>query len=204
MSEPVNLSDVPRRFLNATAWAELRAFAPNDLIALVYMNAPYPDDEDPNDFFWDRSGSAAEAVSCYETGRSLLRECRSLLSSRKLVAAGRDAHGRRRTISASEWLDLWPMFATNKATGPGKVLDEVQVFEIGASNTPHEQLSSDCVAWLKERNVAKLGAKKFVLYEDARQRFGNSLTHAVFDAAYLIVFGYGRGRPRKIKITSST
>ena len=71
MSEPVNLSDMPRRFLNATAWAELRAFAPNDLIALVYMNAPYPDDEDPNDFFWDRSGSAAEAVSCYETGRSL-------------------------------------------------------------------------------------------------------------------------------------
>src|SRR5437588_6388155 len=93
MSEPINLSDVPRRFLNRTTWAKLRAFAPNDLLALVYMNAPYPDDGDPNGFFWDRSGSAAEAISCYQTGRSLLRQCRSLLSSKKLVATGRDVNG---------------------------------------------------------------------------------------------------------------
>ena len=72
MSEPLSLSDVPRRFLNPTAWAKLRAFAPNDLLALVYMNAPYPDDKDPNDFFWDRPGSAADAICCYETGRALL------------------------------------------------------------------------------------------------------------------------------------
>jgi hypothetical protein len=91
------------------------------------------------------------------------------------------------------------MFATNKATGPGKVLDEVQIFQMSASNTPHGQLLSDCIAWLKERNAARLGAKKFVLYEYARQRFGNSLTHAVFDAAYLTVFGRGRGRPTKTK-----
>jgi hypothetical protein len=202
MSEPVNLSDVPRRFLNPTAWAKLRSFAPNDLFALIYMNAPYPGDEDPNDFFWDRPRSAADAIRCYQTGRSLLRECRSLLSSRKLVATGQDASGRRKTISASEWLDLWPMFATNKAVGPDRAFDEVQVFEMSASDTPHGQLSSDCIAWLKERNAAGLTEKKLVLYEDARQRLGNALTHAIFDAAYLAVFGRGRGRPKKTKTES--
>jgi len=137
MSEPAILSDVPHRFLNSREWATLRSFAPNDLLALVYMNAPYPDDKDPNDFFWDRSGSAADAIRCYQTGRSMLRQCRSLLSSKKLVATGLDAtNGRREIISSSEWLDLWPMFATNRAVGPGRVFNEVQVFEMSASDTP--------------------------------------------------------------------
>jgi hypothetical protein len=197
MSEPVNLSDVPRRFLNPTAWAQLRAFAPNDLFALIYMNAPYPGDEDPNDFFWDYPRSAADAIRCYQTGRFLLRECRSLLSGRKLVATGQNASGRRKTITASEWLDLWPMFVTNKAVGPDRAFDGVQVFEMKASDTPHKRLSFDCIAWLKERNAVGLTEKKLVLYEDARQKFGNALTHAIFDAAYLAVFGRGRGRPKK-------
>jgi hypothetical protein len=197
MSEPVNLSDVPRRFLNPTAWAELRAFSPNDLFALVYINAPYPDDEDPNGFFWDRPRSAGDAIRCYKTGRSLLRQFRSLLSSGKLIATGRDATGRRKTISANDWLNLWPMFATNKAAGPDRAFDEVQVFEMKASGTPHEKLFSDCTDWLKDQNTAGLSEKKLAFYEDARQRFGNALTHAIFDAAYLAVFGRGRGRPKK-------
>jgi hypothetical protein len=81
MSEPVNLSDVPHRFLDQRAWAALRSCAPNDLLALVYINAPYPDEAEPNDFFWDRSRSASDAVRCYTIGRSLLRECRARLNS---------------------------------------------------------------------------------------------------------------------------
>jgi hypothetical protein len=199
MSEPVSLSDVPRRFLNPTAWAKLRAFAPNDLLALVYMNAPYPEDEDPNDFFWDRPGSAADALRCYQTGRSLVRQSRSFLSSRKLVATGRDANGRRKTISANEWLDLWPMFATNRAAGPERVYTEVQVFEATSTETPHAQLSADCIAWLQEQKTAGFTGKKLVLYQDARGKLGGALTHAIFDAAYLVVFGRGRGRPKKSK-----
>src|SRR6516165_10263790 len=187
MSEPINLSDVPRRFL---------AFAPNDLLALVYINAPYPDEANPSDFFWDRPRSAADAVRCYKTGRSLLQQSRSLLSCGKLIAAGRDATGRRRTISANEWLNLWPMFATNGTVGPDGRYDDVQVFEATSSETPHAELFSDCIAWLKERSIAGLVGKKFDLYTEARQRFGSRLTHAIFNAAYLAVFGRARGRPK--------
>jgi hypothetical protein len=196
MSEPVNLSNVPHRFLAPRAWATLRSFAPNDLLALIYINAPYPDDKDPNDFFWDRSGSAADAVRCYQTGRSLLRQCRSLLSSRKLVATGLDASGRREIISSSEWLDLWPMFATNRAMGPDRVYEEVQISKATPIETPHARLSSECVAWLQEHKSTGLLGKKFALFEDAQQRFGAGLTHAIFDAAYLSVFGRKRGRPK--------
>jgi len=197
MNAPIKLSDVPRRFLNPTAWAKLRAFAPNDLLALIYINAPCPDQANPNDFFWDCPRSATDAMRCYKTGRSLLRQSRSLLSSRKLVATGRDSSGKRKTISASEWLDLWPMFATDRATGPDKVFTDVEVFEATSSGTPQAQLSSDCIAWLKERKIAGVVGKKFALHEEARQRFGNGLTHAIFDAAYLAVFGRGRGRPKR-------
>jgi len=199
MSEPINLSNVPRKFLNRTTWAKLRAFAPNDLLALVYINAPYPDEANPSDFFWDRPRSAADAIRCYKTGRSLLQQSRSLLSSRKLIATGRDATGRRKTISANEWLNLWPMFATNGAVGPDGRYDEVQVSEATPSETPHAELFSNCIALLKERSIAGLIGKKPALYENARQKLGCALTHALFDAAYLVVFAHGRGRPKKIK-----
>ena len=197
MSEPIDLSAVPSRFLNPKEWAKLRAFAPNDLLALTYINAPYPDEENPGDFFWDRDGSIKDAIRCYNIGRSLLRHCRTLLSEGKLVATGLNSAGRRQTISSREWLNLWPMFATNKAAGPGQVFDEVKVFEASVSDTAHAQVSADCVAWLKEQKITGSGVKKEVLFEDARKALGCRLTHAIFDAAYLTVFGRGRGRPRK-------
>jgi hypothetical protein len=54
MTEPVKLSNVPKKFLDAGNWASLRKFASQDIIALCYINAPYPDDEDPSSFFWNR------------------------------------------------------------------------------------------------------------------------------------------------------
>jgi hypothetical protein len=88
------------------------------------------------------------------------------------------------------------MFATNGAVGPDGRYDEVQVFEATSSETPHAELSSKCIAWLKERDIAGLIGKKPALYEDARRELGCALTHALFDAAYLAVFGRARGRPK--------
>ena len=196
MSETVKLSDTPRLLLDAREWTTLRSFAPNDLLALVYINEPYPDEENPSSFFWDRPRSASDAIRCYKTGRSLLQQCRSLLNSGKLVATGRDASGKRKVISAREWVNLWPMFATNKAVGPDSAYEEVQIYEPTPSETPQAQLSSDCIAWLNERKIAGDVPKKYVLYSDAQRQFGSGLTNAIFDAGYRIVFGHRRGRPK--------
>ena len=78
MTHQVSLSEVPGRFLDEGNWNSLRKSASQELIALTYINAPYPSEEDPSDFFWDRTGTATEAVHCYQIGRSLLDECRLL------------------------------------------------------------------------------------------------------------------------------
>jgi len=201
MSESVSLRDVPSRFLDQRKWRALRKFASQELIALTYITAPYPDEENPENFFWGRSGSAEDAIRCYHTGRSLLQQCRHRLNAGQLVATGVDrSSGKRRTISASEWVNLWPMFATNTAAGPDQAFDDINVFQEEHRNTSHETLCSECIAWLKEQRTAGLGEKKTTLYEYARHRFGNSLTHAIFDAAYLAAFARRRGRPKKSSI----
>jgi len=201
MSESVSLREVPGRFLDQRRWRALREFTSQELVALTYINAPYPDEEYPENFFWGRSGSAEDAIRCYHMGRSLLQECRYRLNAGQFVASGVDrSSGRRRTISANEWVNLWPMFATNTATGPDQVFDDIKIFQAERRNTSHETLSSECIAWLKEQRTAGAGEKKTTLYEYARHRFGNSLTHAIFDAAYLAAFARRRGRPKKSSI----
>src|SRR5262245_38899134 len=201
MSESVSLRDVPGRFLDQGKWRALREFTSQELIALLCINAPYPDEENPDNFFWGRCRSAEDRIRCYHTGRSLLQRCRYLLNAGQLVASGIDrSSGKRRTISAGEWVSLWPMFATNTATGPDQAFDDINVFQAERGNTSHETLSSECIAWLKEQRTAGSGEKKTALHEYARRRFGNSLTHAIFDAAYLAAFARRRGRPKKSSI----
>lgn len=196
MSHSVCLSEVPGRFLDQRKWKSLRKSASKEIIALTYINAPHPGEEDPSDFFWDRPGSAADAVLCYRTGRSLLEECRSLLSGGKLIATGvvKSDPRRRTPISPKEWLNLWPMFATNKAVGPNSDYGEVEIYEVPFN--PREKLVSDCTEWLKGSLLSGRNVKKTALYEDARRAFGDTLTHAIFEAAYLMAYGRQRGRPK--------
>ncbi len=68
--------------------------------------------------------------------------------------------------------------------------EEVKISKAKSLETPHARLSSECVAWLQAHKTAGLVEKKFALFEDAQQRFGAGLTHVIFDAAYLSVFGF--------------
>jgi hypothetical protein len=141
MSESISLRDVPGRFLDQPKWHALREFTSQELIALTYINAPYPDEEYPETFFCGGSGSAEDAIRCYHTGRSLLQQCRYLLNAGQLVASGVDrSSGKRRSISASEWVNLWPMFATNTATGPDQAFDDINVFQAERRNVPNASL----------------------------------------------------------------
>jgi hypothetical protein len=192
MSPPIRLSETPGRFLDPNKWAELQAFASNGLLALTYINAAYPDPDCPEEFFWERSGSFDRAVRCYEVGRELLDQCRHLLIKGKLVAIGTCPSGQRKTIKPIEWANLWPMFATNSATGSKNSFCNVQVIE-----SSNEMLSRECAAWLRQMNADLLSQKKQALFTLAQTEFGSKLTHAVFNAAYKSVLGRPRGRPRK-------
>jgi hypothetical protein len=197
MTNQVSLSEVPGRFLDEGNWSSLRKSASQELIALTYINASHPSEEDPSDFFWDRTGTATEAVHCYRIGRSLLDECRLLLNAGRLMATGVDEKtAERKAISASEWANVWPMFATNTAVGPNSAYFALRIFE-APPETTREKLISDCIAWLKGQRAADTHLKRTALHGDARRTLGNTLTHAIFDAAYRSVFERRRGRPKK-------
>src|SRR5271169_5174988 len=146
MVVPIGLDQAPQKFLDQRKWAQLRAFASNELIALTYLNALYPDQDNPSDFFWGREGSFREAVHCYELGKELLGQCRRLLIERELIATGTRPNGAREMIKPMEWTNIWPMFATNRATGPDQWFDKVEILESTALQTPHQRILLDCMS----------------------------------------------------------
>jgi hypothetical protein len=69
MSAPIGLNETPGRLLDPNKWAELRAFASSDLLALTYINAPYPAPDCPQEFFWGRTSPALRSRSPRSTNR---------------------------------------------------------------------------------------------------------------------------------------
>ena len=201
MSAAFELREAPARFLDRQKWTELRAFAKHELIALTYMNAPFPDENNPSAFFWGCEGSFDEAVQCYLTGRTLLKECRLLLVQRKLVATGSRPGREREAIPALEWANLWPLFATNRAVGPNNAFNNVEIHEAAPIENADHKLLLDCFSWFTVQTSEMLGQKKGALFYQARLELGGKLTHAIFNVAYKSVLGLPRGRPRKIRKT---
>jgi len=194
MSGWISLSEAPNKLLDQNKWAQVRAFAPNDLIALTFLNAPYPDPEDPSDFFWGRDGSPEEAVRCYDLGRDLVSLCRHRLIEGSLAAVGTRL-GERQRIEPSAWVDMWPMFATNRASGPIAIFDDVELSEALETSDAKEQ--RNCKNWLREQSARDLERKKALLFHLAKRALRQNLTQSNFDAAYRAILGHPRGRPKK-------
>jgi hypothetical protein len=190
MSVPVALRDAPSLFLDPGKWAELRSFARNDLIALTYINAPYPDKSD----LFRREGSFEEALRCYELGRALLHECRLLFVQRKLIATLPAPDGKRVKIPGIAWINLWPLFATGRANGPGIIFNEIEIYE-----THQRKLERTCLAWLISRTDLPTH-KKHTIYQEAKLALGKKLSHAIFNAAYKRALGRKRGRPPTVQL----
>src|ERR1700730_18800600 len=111
MSAPIGLREVPKTVLDSTRWTELRAFASSDLMALTLINAPYPDPDNPTDFFWGRDSTFDDALRCYDIGRDLLCQCRMLLIERKLFGNVIKPNGKREMIKPPDWAHPWHLLA---------------------------------------------------------------------------------------------
>ena len=193
MSGSIRLRDVPATFFDAKKWNVLRSTAPNELTALCCLNAAYPDPSDPCDVFCVQGRSLDDAVELYWTGRSLLNYYRISLVNRKHVATGVGPDGKRVKIPATAWINLWPWFATGRASGPGIIFDEIEIYETDGS-----KLERACAAWLASRTDL-LTQKKAAIYHEAKLAFGKKLSHAIFNAAYKGMLGRKRGRPPTVQ-----
>jgi hypothetical protein len=147
MPKPISLSEIPQS-LYPDIWAQIRPHACSDIGALTYLNAPYPDEDSPSDFFFGRSGSFDEARHCYRLGRQLLDGCRDALIKGRLRAVGLTSDDQHTAISAHAWGNLWPMFATNWASGPESRFYDVQIIE------PYKELQ--IIEWLHRQPTLSL------------------------------------------------
>jgi predicted neutral ceramidase superfamily lipid hydrolase len=100
-------------------------------------------------------------------------------------------------INPTDWANLWPMFATNGATGPSQAFDDVEIHESTALETSDGKMLLDCLNWFRVQDPEALKQKKAALHHRAKLEVGANLTHAVFNAAYKAALGRSRGRPRK-------
>jgi len=192
MSSATRLIDLPDKFLDQEKWAQVRALASNKLEALSYLNAPFPNSA--ADFFWNGRGSDSDARRCYRLGKSLVEESRSLFTTGRLVASGLTRGGVRQKILKSWWIDLYPLFATDRIVGRTRQFFDIEVTQDDVSNTAAEKQLIGCITWLKDQRAQGSRSKK-VLWYDARRIFGPGLTKRAFDAAYKVVFDSPRGHP---------
>jgi hypothetical protein len=189
MPKPISLSEIPQS-LYPDIWAQIRPHACSDIGALTYLNAPCPDEESPSDFFFGCSGSFDGARHCYLLGRRLLDGCRDDLIKGRLRAVGLTSDGQRAAIPALAWGNLWPMFATNWASGPNSRFYDVRITE-----SLNEIRRRKCIAWLSRLPPSALSEKKSTLFRMAIEEL--SASNRSFNEAYNAVLGRPRGRPRK-------
>ena len=190
MSPAIPLHEVPGQFLDQQQWAQVRELTSSEMEALCSLNAPYPDGA--HDFFWKSGRSDPDARRCYRVGKAVLEDCRSKLVSGELIATGETNNGIRQVIPAASWLSLYPMFATDKATGRTRLFKNVEVHRNELSQA--EAKLDECIAWLRQCQLEGMTAKK-VLRHEAAGRFPG-ITSRTFDLAYAKTLRRKRGRPR--------
>jgi hypothetical protein len=186
----IPLREVPSQFLDPQAWAQMRELTSSEMEALCSLNAPYPDGA--QDFFWKSGRSDPDARRCYRLGKSVLEDCRSKLMSGELIATGETNNGIRQVIPAAWWSSLYPMFATDMARGRTRLFKNVEVRR--NELTQAEVKLDECIAWLRQRQLEGVTAKKVLRHQAARRFAG--ITSRTFDLAYGKALRRKRGRPR--------
>jgi len=168
MLPAIPLREVPGQFLDQQQWAQVRQLTSSDMEALCSLNAAYPDGA--HDFFWKSGRSDADARRCYRLGKAMLEDCRSKLISGELLAIGETRNDIRREIPVTWWSALYPLFAADKARGGTRLFKNVAVRH--NELTEAEVKLNECVAWLRQRELEGVTAKKVLRHQAAEQLQG--------------------------------
>jgi hypothetical protein len=191
------LRDVPDRFFDAGAWAEIVAFARTKQNAIELLDA---DDPQLSSRWWD---CALPETPTEDRSRFFARG-RSLRSAfhRSLIEGKYDAVGffsgkpDRICIPQDRFLELYPRFATERLVGRDLEFTGVLVIEADDRETPPAQFQRQMTEWMKAHRAEGMRLRK-ILVPAAQHHFGSQFTQRAFDIAYRSVFDSGRGHPPK-------
>src|SRR6516162_9767292 len=189
----VKLRDVPERFFDPHAWAEILAFAGTKQNAIELFDA-----EDPriSSTWWDCAlpdTSESDRRTIFAKGRSLRSEFHRGLITGKYVAVGVSPEQPDRVcIPQDRFPDLYPRFATERLVGRDLEFTGVLVVETGKRETPAAQFQ--LTDWMHARGAEGMRSRR-ELEPLAKDYFRDQFKQRAFDIAYKSVFNFRRGRP---------
>lgn len=193
----VKLRDVPERFFDAGAWAEIVAFAGTRQNAIELLDAGDPTSSPA---WWDCAlpeASERDRSRYFARGRTLRSEFH-----RKLIAGDYEVFGfapkipDRVCIPQDRLRDLYPRFATERLVGRDLEFTGVLFIEASKRETPAAQFQQIITDWMRARRAEGVRSRKS-LEPLAKDHFGDQFNQRAFDVAYKSVFDFGRGRPPK-------
>jgi hypothetical protein len=191
------LSEVPERFFDPCAWAEIQSYAGQRYNALAMLSAPVP--EQNGDSWWGPIESSEQfriRSRIAQKARELAYQFRSRLCEGAYIAAGFfQGSASRVVVDPDLCRELWPWFATDRLCGLNLEFTHVRVMEAAERPGASELLLKSVIDWLRARMVEGECHRK-ILEHEAKMHFGDILTNRIFDAAYKAVFNRSRGRPR--------
>ena len=193
----VRLREAPARYF-PDAWAKLVELTKGETQALHALDHP-----DPGFLAHYRRSSRStdpqhKEEKIYELVQKIISNLCMLGAERTFLASGIYAQtGLHQDIPSGLWAatNAKIEFTTDQvALGEYKYCD-VAVREPKAS-VAQDDLDKPIRDWLEERLRQRGAEKKQALLGAAREAFGDACTVRAFDAAYAVVYGRKRGRPR--------
>lgn len=131
-----------------------------------------------------------------ETALAFVAAFRARIGAGELALTGLHPNSLQRVpISAELCPELVLDFVNDAAQWGDIKFARVRVCESADSQGKARDLVQECVDWLRQRASGGREAVKKSLLAEAKDRFGSTLTHRDFDAAYKQVFARTLGRP---------
>ena len=78
------------------------------------------------------------------------------------MASGCTRNGVKQLITQAFWVDLYPMFATDKIIGRTRHFTNIEVYGGGGFSKPFESQLKECIAWLKGRRFEGEDLKEII------------------------------------------
>jgi hypothetical protein len=188
----VRLRDVPERFFDARAWAEIVTFAGTKQNAVELLDAANPED---SSVWWDCAlpeMSERDRSLVFSRGRSLRSEFHRDLISGKYDAVGFfSGQPERVCIPQERFTELYPRFATERLVGRDLEFTKILVIEAAKRETPAVQFQRRMTDWMHARRAEGIRLRK-LLQPAAKDYFKDQFNQRAFDIAYKSVFNSGR------------
>jgi hypothetical protein len=195
----IPLSKAPRIFFDHDKWTEYVGHFDNEETALMHLSSPPGIDFS----WWKDSLKPDETVRLHKERlfalkMALVQAFYRRLKDGSIIATGKSFNSVEPTpIAPSQWLWLWPAYASDRAIGPDIHYSDVMLSANAQPRSRSAELTERCEMYLRSQYASGEIPKKEIIRNQVDSHFGIKVPVRAFNKAYRNVFSRTRGRPSK-------